>query len=81
MVCGLMSERTVCKLLGEGRSSYRYEPRQDRNLALREALVKLPRQKRFCCINLSGTQFFACAQADQAAISKSLLTNWISPAT
>jgi hypothetical protein len=37
--------------------------------------------KRLCCINLSGTQFFACAQTDQAAISKSLLTNWISPST
>jgi len=40
-----------------------------------------PEKKRLCCINLSGTQFFACAQTDQAAISKSLLTNWISPST
>ncbi|AXC10298.1 Mobile element protein [Acidisarcina polymorpha] len=40
-----LSERTACKLLGMKRSSYRYEPRPDRNAALREALVKLARQK------------------------------------
>ena len=40
-----MSERTACKLLGVERSSYRYEPRPDRNMELREALVKLARQK------------------------------------
>ena len=40
-----LSERTACKLLGVERSSYRYEPRPDRNLALREELVKLARQK------------------------------------
>ena len=40
-----MSERTACKLLGMERSSYRYEPRPDRNAELREALVKLARQK------------------------------------
>src|SRR5271163_1036758 len=40
-----LSERTACKLLGMERSSYRYEPRPDRNAELREALVKLARQK------------------------------------
>ena len=40
-----LSERTACKLLGVERSSYRYEPRPDRNAELREALVKLARQK------------------------------------
>ena len=40
-----MSERTACKLLGMERSSYRYEPRPDRNTELREALIKLARQK------------------------------------
>ncbi len=40
-----LSERTACKLLGVERSSYRYEPRPDRNAALREELVKLARLK------------------------------------
>ena len=40
-----LSERTACKLLGIERSSYRYQPRPDRNVELREALVKLARQK------------------------------------
>ena len=40
-----MSERTACKLLDVERSSYRYEPRPDRNAELREELVKLARQK------------------------------------
>ena len=40
-----MSERTACKLLGVDRSSYRYEPKPDRNTELREELVKLARQK------------------------------------
>ncbi len=40
-----MSERRACKLLGEDRASYRYEPRPDRNAELREELVKLARQK------------------------------------
>ena len=40
-----LSERTACKLLGVERSSYRNEPRADRNIALREELVKLARQK------------------------------------
>ena len=40
-----LSERTACKLLGVERSSYRYEPRPDRNIELREELVKLARQK------------------------------------
>ncbi len=40
-----LSERTACKLLGVERSSYRYEPQPDRNIELREELVKLARQK------------------------------------
>jgi len=40
-----LSERTTCKLLEMERSSYRYEPRPDRNAALREALMTLARQK------------------------------------
>ncbi len=40
-----LSECTVCKLLGVERSSYRYEPRPDRNAELRSELVKLARQK------------------------------------
>ncbi len=39
------SERAACKLLGVDRSSYRYEPRPDRNAELREALIQLARQK------------------------------------
>jgi len=40
-----LSERTACKLLGVERSSYRYEPRPDRDVELREEMVKLARQK------------------------------------
>ncbi len=40
-----LSERTACKLLDLERSSYRYEPRPDRNAALREEMMKLARQK------------------------------------
>jgi putative transposase len=40
-----LSERTACKLLDVDRSSYRYEPRPDRNAELREELLKLARQK------------------------------------
>ena len=40
-----LSERTACTLLGVERSSYRYEPRPDRNVELRDELVKLARQK------------------------------------
>jgi putative transposase len=40
-----MSERTTCKLLDVERSSYRYEPRPDRNAELRDELVKLARQR------------------------------------
>ena len=40
-----LSERTACKLLDVERSSYRYEPRPDRNAELREALTSLARQK------------------------------------
>jgi putative transposase len=39
------SEGTACKLLGVDRSSYRYEPKPDRNAELREELIKLARQK------------------------------------
>jgi putative transposase len=39
------SERQACKLVDVDRSSYRYEPRPDRNGNLREALVALARQK------------------------------------
>ena len=40
-----LSERTASKLLGVERSSYRYEPRPDRNAELRSELVKLARQE------------------------------------
>ena len=40
-----LSERTACKLLELDRTSYRYEPRPDRNAELRTELVKLARQK------------------------------------
>ena len=40
-----LSERTACKLLDVERTSYRYEPRPDRNAELREALVQLARLK------------------------------------
>ena len=40
-----LSERTACKLLEMERTSYRYEPRPDRNAELREELLKLARQK------------------------------------
>src|SRR5262249_20892596 len=40
-----MSERRACKLLEVNRGSYRYEPRPDRNVALREALLSIARQK------------------------------------
>ncbi len=39
------SERQACKLVGMDRSSYRYEPRSDRNAQLREELLVLARQK------------------------------------
>jgi putative transposase len=40
-----VSERRACKLLEIDRGSYRYQPRVDRNVKLREALVALARQK------------------------------------
>ena len=40
-----VSERRACKLMGMDRGSYRYEPRPDRNAALRKELVELARQK------------------------------------
>ena len=40
-----LSERRACKLLELDRSSYRYEPRPDRNGELRQELVNLARQK------------------------------------
>ena len=39
------SERQACKLVEVDRSSYRYDPRPDRNGTLREALITLARQK------------------------------------
>jgi putative transposase len=40
-----VSERRACELNGLDRSSYRYEPRQDRNTELRDTLIELARQK------------------------------------
>ncbi len=40
-----LSQRRACKLIDVERSSYRYEPRPDRNAALRGELLKLTRQK------------------------------------
>ena len=40
-----LSERRACKLLEMERSSYRYDPRPDRNTELRESLVTLAGQK------------------------------------
>ena len=40
-----ISERRACELNDMDRSSYRYEPRQDRNTDLREKLTELARQK------------------------------------
>ena len=40
-----LSQRTACKLLNVERSSYRSEPRPERNMELRGELVKLVRQK------------------------------------
>lgn len=40
-----ISERRACELNHMDRSSYRYEPRQDRNTELREKLTDLARQK------------------------------------
>ncbi len=39
------SERQACKLLEMDRSSYRYQPRPDRNTMLRADLIELARQK------------------------------------
>ena len=40
-----VSERRACELNDVDRSSYRYEPRQDRNTELRDKLTELARQK------------------------------------
>ena len=40
-----LSERRACKLLEVDRSSYAYEPQPDRNVEVREDLLKLARQK------------------------------------
>ncbi len=40
-----MSERRACELNAMDRSSYRYEPRADRDAELREKLIELARQK------------------------------------
>jgi putative transposase len=39
-----LGERYACRLLEVDRSTYRYEPRPDRNAKLREALLVLARQ-------------------------------------
>ena len=39
------SERAACKLLNVDRSSYRYEPKPDRNEKLRQELIDIARQK------------------------------------
>jgi hypothetical protein len=41
-----LSGRRACKVLGVERSSYRYEPRPDRNAERRESPVQLERQKQ-----------------------------------
>jgi putative transposase len=40
-----LSERQACRLLEVDRSTYRYEPRPDRNAKLREALIEAARQR------------------------------------
>ena len=40
-----LSERQACKLLELDRTTYRYEPRQDRNAGLRVAIIELAKQK------------------------------------
>ena len=40
-----VSERRACELNDLDRSSYRYEPRQDRDTELRDKLTELARQK------------------------------------
>jgi putative transposase len=40
-----VSERRACELTGMDRSSYRYEPRDDRNAELRAKLIELARKK------------------------------------
>jgi putative transposase len=40
-----MSQRQACKLLEVDRSTYRYEPRPDRNAKLRPALIEAARQR------------------------------------
>ena len=40
-----LAERYACRLLEVDRSTYRYEPRPDRNAKLREALVQLAKQQ------------------------------------
>ena len=40
-----LGERYACKLLEVDRSTYRYEPRPDRNAKLREALLTLAKQQ------------------------------------
>ncbi len=40
-----MSERQACKLLDLDRTSYRYQPKPERNAELRAELIALARQK------------------------------------
>jgi putative transposase len=41
----VLAERHACKLLEVDRSTYRYEPRPDRNAKLKEALLTLSKQQ------------------------------------
>ena len=56
-----LSERTACKLLGVERSSYRYDPRPDRNAELRGALVQ--RRGRSRATAIVGYMLCCAAQA------------------
>jgi len=50
-----LSERQACKLLEVDRTSYRYEPKPDRNAKLREELIELAkRYPRYGCRLLRG---------------------------
>ena len=74
-----LSERRACKLLDVDRSTYRstyrYEPRPDRNADLREALVALARQKprygyRRLHVVLEKRGHSASVNADLPAVSR-----------
>jgi len=58
-----LSERQACKLLELDRTTYRYEPRPDRNAALRAALMELARQKPHCGYRRLGVLLARCGWA------------------